>query len=456
MTRLELYIICKNGNLEAVKQLLKDMDDNQKEATLSFSVQFDQVEIAKLMIENGAKVNRTNDDGSWTYLHTSSRSGCVEMVKLLIDNGAIINYDKETDSKYFTPLHVACIEGKYEVAKILVEHGIDVNRIDKCNCTAIYTASDRGFLDIVKLLVANGAKIEEEIYKRSALYSACHSGHIDVVEFLLENGADIHAKNINGWTSLQISIYHNQLELTSLLFKNGATLQETEDDIHMLTYLNIGNLDMAKLLMENGADVNKTDEHGYTLLGYAVHSGHFDLTKLLLDSGADVNLPQNFDYTPIHLAVTEDNDNSYNIAKLLLERGADISRVDSRGYNILFGCVKRPDLLRLMLDYGADVLHTIENNTPISWAADRGNIEAVKVLIDNDSKLKINNPDMVSREIVELIHRSLSAWSFDSHQNVPRRNRTRIEVLIGLHSISWLSKIPKSLLYCVCRKIVSI
>ena len=63
-------------------------------------------------------------DGS-TPLIVAPRKGNVEIAKLLIERGANIN---KTDITGQTPLHVACQNGREEMVKLLPERGADINK----------------------------------------------------------------------------------------------------------------------------------------------------------------------------------------------------------------------------------------------------------------------------------------------------------------------------------------
>jgi outer membrane protein assembly factor BamB len=73
----------------------------------------------------------------------------------------------------------------------LLDAGVDVNAKARYDATALMFASDRGHLDIVRLLVERGAdvNIADTFYKFTALGMALGSGHRDVAKYLLQHGA---------------------------------------------------------------------------------------------------------------------------------------------------------------------------------------------------------------------------------------------------------------------------
>ena len=69
--------------------------------------------------------------------------------------------------------------------------------------TPLYSAANKGYLEIVKLLIENGADINKSNNDGwTPLYSAADKGHLEVVKLLIENGADINKSNNNGWFTL--------------------------------------------------------------------------------------------------------------------------------------------------------------------------------------------------------------------------------------------------------------
>jgi len=92
----DIWKAAASGNMEAIKQHLKagtDVDAREPpggSTPLLVAATFGQVEAAKLLIEKGANVNGTSNDGA-TALHGAAFFCHTEIVKLLLGKGAVVD-----------------------------------------------------------------------------------------------------------------------------------------------------------------------------------------------------------------------------------------------------------------------------------------------------------------------------------------------------------------------------
>jgi len=96
--------------------------------------------------------------------------------------------------------------------------------------TELIIASVKGNIDIVKILIKNGADINAASpTKETALMYAAMRGNKDVVEILIKNGADINIKDTHGNTALIYAarnITRNNDDIVELLIKSGADVPD--------------------------------------------------------------------------------------------------------------------------------------------------------------------------------------------------------------------------------------
>jgi ankyrin repeat protein len=91
---------------------------------LTIAVANRHVEVVRVLLENGADVERT-ENFQQTALHFAASEGEIDICRLLLDFGAKVD---SLNSWNASPLHEAALLGHLSVVKLLVERGADVSR----------------------------------------------------------------------------------------------------------------------------------------------------------------------------------------------------------------------------------------------------------------------------------------------------------------------------------------
>lgn len=106
-------------------------------------------EVATLLLNRGAEVHTVNH-GGYRPLHSVCRQGSVGVVKVLLQHGA----DAAATAGHYrlTPLHLAVDNGHAEVVKLLLTYGADARAVDWMGMSPIDVATERGNMEILKLL----------------------------------------------------------------------------------------------------------------------------------------------------------------------------------------------------------------------------------------------------------------------------------------------------------------
>ncbi|NML59403.1 ankyrin repeat domain-containing protein [Chryseobacterium cheonjiense] len=135
-----------------------------------------------------------------TLLHLSIYNNSYKGFKELLTLGA--NPNIADSMQCSSPLIIACasFDNTTKYAEELIKHKANVNYIEcstgkneqKMYRTPLITASGRNHLDIVKLLIDNGAKVNynDGSQAGSALGSAALASNYDIVLYLLQQGTD--------------------------------------------------------------------------------------------------------------------------------------------------------------------------------------------------------------------------------------------------------------------------
>lgn len=174
----------------------------------------DKLETVKYMVENGANPNGPN--GSSAALIQASEYGYTETAEYLIKKGANANSatiwstDSEfTGKNYDSALYYTIIGGNFDIVKLLVKNGADVEQkmtFSSGTETALYTAAGCGSRNIVEYLIKKGAKVNfQNTIGETPLMHAAANGWIDNVKLLVNSKAKINLKDNEGHTALDLA-----------------------------------------------------------------------------------------------------------------------------------------------------------------------------------------------------------------------------------------------------------
>ncbi|WP_432632205.1 ankyrin repeat domain-containing protein [Brachyspira sp.] len=219
----------------------------------------------------------------------------------------------------------------------------------------------------------------------------------DLLKALVSVGADLDLKSAKDDkkriynTALNYSILSENVEGVSILLNAGASIDNRSDYLH--DAIEVNNLNIVKLLVSKGIDVNQIAKEengtyyyeGRSPLSLAVFKENADIVKFLLLHDANVNM----DEEPILYTAVNWYDNykksSINIIKLLLDAGADID-IRYSGNTPLITAIKKgyADVVKLLIEYGADVNYADKKGKkPLYYAINISKKnEIIKLLVD--------------------------------------------------------------------------
>lgn len=293
--------------------------------------------------------------------------------------------------------------GWVDIVQLLLDSKVNVNaRID--GKTVLHVAAEHGNLDITKLLLTHGATFDALCNSgNTALYSAAARGHLEVVKLLFGKQAEVNPDDTHhpalylaaraGHLDVVIFLLHNKVDVNSNSSKKeGRTALQAASEC--------GHLEIVRLLLNNKASVNTPtgEDGGLTALQWAAGSGHIEIVKLLLDNKADINAPGSL--TALQAAA---GCGHLEIVKLLLYRKAHINAPGGPygGRTALQWAAGNGqlDIVQLLLHNNADVNapgDSYGGRSALHWAAGGGNIEIVQLLLNNraDVNSLTNNGDL--------------------------------------------------------------
>lgn len=323
--------------------------------------------VRTLMYAN-VNVNEKNYAGI-TPLTIAAEKGNMEIIKMLVEDGkAVVN---DPSSYGVTPLIAAAAAGNDKVVEYLIAQGADVTAKDDLGKTAlIYAigfdnpklisslikldnkavnlpdnsgntpliyAAQKGLVNNIKLLLANGAKVD---YRNPAtglcaLSAAAAEDQSAAIRLLVRTGkADVNLPDLSGRTPIFYAVEQDKADALRTLISLGADVNAQDNNgVTPLMRASAKNCQdcVNILLKQKNINTNLKDFQGRTAITYSVYAEEVAPAQALLKAGADINTRDSASNTPLMGAVKAKND---RMALFLIQQGADLTAANAAGENV--------------------------------------------------------------------------------------------------------------------------
>ncbi|KAE9366849.1 ankyrin [Stipitochalara longipes BDJ] len=299
-----------------------------------------------------------------------------------------------------SPLQTAAFRGHIDIVRLLLDNGADLNDSEALSSTPmspqaymspLCAACDKGHTEIVRLLVERGAYFGPgnpfAIHKPSALYLAALQGHNEIVALLVDKGASCKVLN-RRWTPIHAAASEGHAGIVRLF------LSKEPDAVHLNgpggTILSAAiaaySKESVEVILEYGADVEELDKKAYSIhkdpgnaLCQAAALGDIQILGLLLKYGADVNAESGTIGCPLKASLELGH---LKIAQKLLQHGAapNVSAGISNSSALSLAAGHGfTELVTTLISSGADVARDI---FALAAAAKSGHAPICRILIE--------------------------------------------------------------------------
>ena len=178
----------------------------------------------------------------------------------------------------------------------------------------------------------------------------------------------------------------------------GDTSQESATPLHYAACCGIYDV-INFLVVERSQDANARGfSYCETPLGLACYRAHFKAARVLLEHDVDKEARCSEDWSPLdHASGHASGQVAVDLVRLLLDHGADVKaqgkkKDTSLHWASMSGEPGRADIVRVLLERGADVnARNIENGTPLHLASERRHVEVSRVLLENRADADAQN-----------------------------------------------------------------
>ncbi|XP_052081860.1 ankyrin-2-like [Mytilus californianus] len=374
--------------------------------------------------------------------------------------------------------------GQRKIQSIQSDHNIynnmeDYNEIS-CEKVNEENADSTDNEDLTEYYKRKGLNVFFEYLKvnNAPLMVCCALGHLYLTELFIKY-FDINTPDMFGNSPLVLAVSQNQYDITKLLIRKGAVINEFEDQQNcpLFQACALGYLHIVELLLDNGAESNtclKGDafpliiacemghgtvvdvllkystnvnhqikeglSEGNTALYVASRNGYTPIVKCLLLAGADVNLANTRGQTPLFISSLKGH---LEIVELLLHYNCNINKLDDIGGSpFYFSCQNSHiDICKLLLRQTAkpDINIRPHNfgHTPLIVSSFKGDLQLVNVLLQHDCDVNLQDKGLRS-----ALHYAV----FKNHNNIVRI------LLENSIDVNLLDSQQKSALLYACEK----
>ena len=376
------------------------------------------VKVSRLLLLAGASPDYISD-----YLNHAplisvfANQGYLDMVSLLIEFGADVN---ATNNDGMTALMFSAKQGHMDLIRLLVTHGATINLIDKLETCALVYAARKGYFDVVNFLISSdwnpdsvndlglaeaaqqamiaAAKGQDQILEylldmaevgvnapdtltgETALTSAAGAGEKSCCEILIRRSAKVNTPNLKDIPPIHLAISGGHWSVTEYLLKEGADIEDTDSQgrTPLIMAAMEGHIGVLELLLARGgksANLNATDNDGLSALGWACLKGQKQSVDLLCKHNIEIiNHADKTGRTPLDLAAYKGDP---EIVQLLLDRGALMEHVDINGMRPLDRAIghRHTQVVNCFLKKGAKL-------GPATWNMAQGKPEIMLILLN--------------------------------------------------------------------------
>ncbi|KAI0220924.1 E3 ubiquitin-protein ligase MIB2 [Lamellibrachia satsuma] len=255
----------------------------------------------------------------------------------------------------------------------------------------------KGNADFVRAMLArHPEQVDQRSRGKTALQVACHQGHVNVVSLLLTNGANVNLADDDGDTPLHYSVFGNQPEVSEMLLNHGAMVDALNkgqcSSLHVA--VNKQHPHCVDILLRHRCNTNLQDCYGDTAMHDAVSKESRDIVgKLSACPRTDFLLKNKKGFNVLHYAVLKGN--HLAVAEILQRAGQLVDMKKDDGFAALHLAALNGhfDVTQTLMGKADLEVKNNRHQTALLLAASQGHTELIELLVANNADVNAWNED---------------------------------------------------------------
>lgn len=241
----------ENGDVDTIRELIsKKMNVNQRGPTdyrlIDFALEYDQFEIFKMLVENGAETERLDESGK-NIMHKAILTNKFEYTSFMVNGGHIdVN---STDSDGNTGLHISARTNYMACVNLLMKNKVNISLKNSDGKTALEVAASFPFNDIVRVIAGGKSSSEEREIQNLFL-----ENDLNLEKLLSDASETIH--NLKSKLSNNVSDNVFKAQIESLTSNNLLLSKSLKLKNGIIDKLKIKNLNLQESLLKEKLENN--------------------------------------------------------------------------------------------------------------------------------------------------------------------------------------------------------
>ncbi|ORX57695.1 ankyrin [Piromyces finnis] len=417
------YAIFNSNKVEIVKYLVEkganinEIINDSNETVIFWALRHDRYNAVKLLINHGVNINHKNSKNEIPLNMVLHKKNCIIPISDFISDDT--NFE-ERDSSGNSLFHYSILKNNREVFNFIMDNidNVNINLLDKQENTPLMLAVSTNNIEFVIRILERKPKLEiRNIHLETALFISVKKGNYRIAKLLIENGAKINNSNIEINKKL-LSYAIRFSRLIQLLLKNGFEINDyiinsenNYDNNNLLSIATISQkmMNIRFLLANNANPYINNNKHllpfQEIVTGYCKNK--FEISKKIIECyesyGVNINEMNEYGENLLYCIITTSYDNTFFIERmakyLIEEKNANVNSKNRDNVSFLMSIVSNSNINIEFIKYIVEEQNCDINakdyngNNALMYALMNGNSNIYNYLIDKCQDFTFKNDE---------------------------------------------------------------